>query len=51
MGEPQRNQLWFESESLRLGVRNACEVLETNECDSSPIDDKLTGVRRSDAHH
>ena len=49
--QPERNQLWIETETFGLRVRCAGEVLEADEGDSASIDDELAGVRGADADH
>jgi len=51
MGQPERQQLRIEAESLRIGIRNRGEMLETRERDPLSIDHQLAGVCSADADH
>src|SRR5437667_5223799 len=44
--KPHRNQLWVETESLRVRVRVAREVLEADECDAA----STSRATRSEEH-
>src|SRR6476660_5622288 len=51
MCQPQRNELRIQTQSLSFRVRNAGEMLETNERDALAVNDQLTGVSRTNSNH
>jgi len=49
--QPHGDELWIQSEALRVRVRHTGEMLEANKRNAARIDDQFTGVRGADTDH